>query len=61
MLREHEDACIREAVKMQEDVGLTAVTDGEFRRAYWHYDFMAGLNGLDLVERSSDGSVGGLS
>lgn len=46
-----EDAAIREAVKMQEDVGLLAVTDGEFRRSFWHYDFMGGLTGLELEER----------
>ena len=57
-LKEAEDAEIVEAVKLQEELGLPVVTDGEFRRAYWHYDFMAGLNGLDLVERSSEGSVG---
>jgi len=46
-----EDAAIREAVAMQEGVGLPAVTDGEYRRSFWHYDFMGALTGLDLVER----------
>ncbi|MGI9482951.1 MAG: 5-methyltetrahydropteroyltriglutamate--homocysteine S-methyltransferase [Hyphomicrobiales bacterium] len=46
-----EDAAIRDAVKMQEDVGLLAVTDGEYRRSFWHYDFMGGLTGLELEER----------
>ena len=36
---------------MQENLGLMAVTDGEFRRRFWHYDFMAGLTGMTLVER----------
>ena len=50
-LKAVEDAEIERAVRFQEEIGLPAVTDGEFRRAYWHYDFMAGLDGLDLVER----------
>ena len=50
-LRLAEDAAIREAVAMQEAVGLQAVTDGECRRSFWHYDFMGSLTGLDLVER----------
>ena len=45
-----EDEAIRAAVKLQEEAGLLAVTDGEIRRAYWHFDFMDGLTGLDIVE-----------
>lgn len=50
-LRKVEDAAIREAVVLQEDIGLRAVTDGEYRRSFWHYDFMGALTGMDLVER----------
>ena len=50
-LKAAEDAAIVDAIKMQEDVGLKAVTDGEIRRSFWHYDFMGGLTGLDLEER----------
>lgn len=50
-LAEIEDAAIARAVAMQQDIGLPAVTDGEFRRAFWHYDFMGALTGMDLVER----------
>jgi methionine synthase II (cobalamin-independent) len=39
-LRAVEDDAIAEAVRMQEDVGLQAATDGEFRRASWHMDFI---------------------
>jgi 5-methyltetrahydropteroyltriglutamate--homocysteine methyltransferase len=39
-LRAAEDAAIADAVKLQEDVGLKAATDGEFRRASWHMDFI---------------------
>lgn len=52
-LRQIEDNCIREAVRMQEAVGLKSVTDGEYRRAFWHYDFLAGLDGVDMVEVES--------
>ncbi|MEM8811286.1 MAG: 5-methyltetrahydropteroyltriglutamate--homocysteine S-methyltransferase [Pseudomonadota bacterium] len=50
-LKEIEDDAIRAAVRMQENAGLQAVTDGEYRRSFWHYDFLGGLIGLDLVER----------
>ena len=49
-LRKVEDKSIREAVALQESVGLLAVTDGEFRRDYWHLDFLAGFDGVTLVE-----------
>ncbi|MGH7004850.1 MAG: 5-methyltetrahydropteroyltriglutamate--homocysteine S-methyltransferase, partial [Alphaproteobacteria bacterium] len=45
-LRKVEDKCIREAVAMQESLGLKAVTDGEFRRTYWHVDFLVGIEGI---------------
>lgn len=45
-LRALEDDAIREAVKMQEDVGLRSATDGEFRRASWHMDFIYQLDGI---------------
>ncbi len=54
-LKSIEDESIREAVSMQEDVGLKAVTDGEHRRAFWHYDFMGELTGLELEERDQEG------
>ena len=49
-LRETEDECIREAVARQKAVGLKAVTDGEFRRSWWHFDYLAGLSGVELAE-----------
>ncbi len=45
-----ENECIRDVVKKQEDVGLRAVTDGEFRRSWWHFDFLAGLEGVEMIE-----------
>jgi 5-methyltetrahydropteroyltriglutamate--homocysteine methyltransferase len=45
-LREIEDDAIREVVRMQEEVGLQSATDGEFRRASWHMDFIYQLGGI---------------
>src|SRR5262249_40443685 len=45
-LRAIEDDAIRELVKMQQDVGLQSVTDGELRRASWHMDFIYQLDGV---------------
>jgi 5-methyltetrahydropteroyltriglutamate--homocysteine methyltransferase len=45
-LRAAEDAAIREAVRRQEEVGLQSATDGEFRRASWHMDFIYQLDGI---------------
>ncbi len=50
-LRRIEDAAIGKAVKMQEEIGLEGVTDGEFRRASWHMDFIYQVGG---VEKSQD-------
>ena len=47
-LRAVEDKCIREAVALQEGVGLKVVTDGEFRRDWWHIDFLHGFQGVEL-------------
>jgi 5-methyltetrahydropteroyltriglutamate--homocysteine methyltransferase len=45
-LREIEDQAIREVVQLQKDVGLRTATDGEFRRASWHMDFIYSLDGV---------------
>jgi 5-methyltetrahydropteroyltriglutamate--homocysteine methyltransferase len=45
-LRAVEDDAIRTAVRTQQDVGLLAATDGEFRRASWHMDFIYQLDGI---------------
>ncbi|MDH3240744.1 MAG: 5-methyltetrahydropteroyltriglutamate--homocysteine S-methyltransferase [Alphaproteobacteria bacterium] len=49
-LRAVEDECIREAVKLQEDVGLKGITDGEFRRTNWSSDFLTAIDGVDFGE-----------
>jgi 5-methyltetrahydropteroyltriglutamate--homocysteine methyltransferase len=47
-LRAVEDECIREVVKKQEEVGLKGITDGEFRRTYFHVDFLEKLDGVEV-------------
>src|SRR5712691_11493580 len=47
-LRAVQDKHIREAVAKQESVGVQAVTDGEFRRDWWHIDFLAGFDDVTL-------------
>jgi 5-methyltetrahydropteroyltriglutamate--homocysteine methyltransferase len=49
-LRRVEDEAIQAAVRMQEDVGLKAATDGEFRRTSWHMDFIYQLDGIGTAD-----------
>ena len=49
-LRHVENEEIRQVVEQQCACGLHVVTDGEFRRAWWHFDFFAGLEGVELFE-----------
>lgn len=46
-LRAQEDAAVRYTVQRQCDCGLQVVTDGELRRAWWHFDFFEGLEGVE--------------
>ena len=52
-----EDEGIRGLVRMQEEVGLKVVTDGEARREFWHYDFLRDLDGVEFVTRGADEGV----
>lgn len=45
-----EDKAIIELVAKQKEVGLKVITDGEFRRSWWHLDFMWGLKGIHKIE-----------
>ena len=45
-LRSVEDAAIRDIVRYQENLGLAGITDGEFRRTYFHIDFLTRLSGV---------------
>ncbi len=63
-LRAVEDEAIREVVRMQEQVGLQSATDGEFRRASWHMDFIYQLGGISKAHdnltvefRNPEGSI----
>jgi 5-methyltetrahydropteroyltriglutamate--homocysteine methyltransferase len=49
-LKAVEDREIHRIVEKQEEIGLQAVTDGEFRRAWWHFDFLEGLDGVEGFE-----------
>ena len=59
-LRVVEDDAIEEIVEFQEDVGLHSITDGEFRRTYFHIDFLAQLGGVEagipVTIKKPDGS-----
>src|ERR1700686_3134271 len=50
-LRRIEDAAIRDAVRMQREIGLQGVTDGEFRRGSWHMDFLYRIGGVAKTDR----------
>jgi len=47
VLKAVEDHEIERIIKRQEEIGLKAVTDGEFRRAFWNYDFLGALPGVE--------------
>ena len=59
-LRTVEDKAITEIVEFQEDLGLKSITDGEFRRTYFHIDFLAQLGGvktdIPVTIRRADGT-----
>jgi len=59
-LREVEDKAITEIVKFQEGIGLKSITDGEFRRTYFHIDFLEQLGGvktdIPVTIRKADGT-----
>jgi len=46
-LKAVEDREIERVIKKQEEVGLKSITDGEFRRSWWHLDFLWGLDGIE--------------
>jgi 5-methyltetrahydropteroyltriglutamate--homocysteine methyltransferase len=50
-LKAVEDECITELVQHQQAIGMGAVTDGEFRRDWWHLDFLNGFEGIGLAQR----------
>ena len=64
MLRCIEDTAIREAVRMQEELGFQVVTDGELRRGSWHMDFLYQIGGIrriaDTVKVQFQNEAGGV-
>src|SRR5581483_641565 len=46
-LRAAEDAAIERVIAKQAEIGLRSATDGEFRRAMWHFDFLERLEGVE--------------
>ena len=53
-LREAENAAIRDVVRMQQEAGLRAATDGELRRESWHLDFIYQLGGIKKLQGRHD-------
>ncbi len=51
-LRRVEDAAIRDAARMQQEIGLQGVTDGEFRRGSWHMDFLYRIGGVGKSDQT---------
>src|SRR5262245_36028822 len=48
-LKQVEDAEIGKIIRKQEQAGLQLATDGEFRRAWWHFDFFGMLDGVEVI------------
>lgn len=46
-----EDAEIIQLIERQKQNGVQAITDGEFRRSWWHFDFLGGLDGVEYYEK----------
>ena len=49
-LKHIEDEEITKLVAKQKEVGLQSITDGEFRRKWWHFDFLSGFDGVEFYE-----------
>ena len=58
-LKAVEDEEIKKLIKKQEEVGLQLVTDGEFRRSWWHFDFLGLLDGREARRARSRHPVRG--
>ena len=52
-----QDRCIRYVIALQESIGIPAVTDGEFRRDWWHIDFLHGFDGVELAKGDAYGDA----
>jgi 5-methyltetrahydropteroyltriglutamate--homocysteine methyltransferase len=56
-LKAVQDRCIKEVIALQESIGIPAVTDGEFRRDWWHIDFLHGFDGVELAKGDAYGDA----
>lgn len=54
-LTQVENEAITTLIQQEKEAGLHAVTDGEFRRRWWHLDFLAGLNGISVYDFETAG------
>ena len=53
-LRAIEDRSIRDVAKLQEEIGLQGITDGEYRRTIWHADFLRQIEGVSVKQGVAD-------
>src|SRR5207237_4592573 len=56
-LKKKQDKDLRQGVKLQEAIGLPSITDGEFRRDWWHIDFLHGFDGVQLAKGDAYGEA----
>jgi len=50
-LKKVEDEEIIRLIEKQKEIGVLSITDGEFRRSWWHFDFLGGLEGMEYYEK----------
>ena len=60
VFKEVEDREVESVVRKQQDIGLQSVTDGEFRRTWWHLDFFRGLAGVEGYQADQGGQFRGV-
>lgn len=60
-LKQIEDREIVHAIRKQEEAGLSAVTDGEYRRSWWHLDFLEGLVGIEKYKMEGGMAFNGVA
>src|SRR5260370_12303044 len=59
-LKTVEDREIEKIIGKQQEIGLKLATDGEFRRSWWHFDFLGMLDGVELFEAEQGIQVRGV-